>query len=64
MSEFKCPHCHNPINDEEALNCLFCGESLERDTGFLSRMRYPGPKGIIFIVVMIVVISFILLVLK
>ncbi len=25
-----CPHCKNPINDEEALLCLYCGESLNR----------------------------------
>ncbi len=64
MTELKCPHCGNPIYDEEALNCLYCGLSLERDTGFLSRLRYPGPRGIILLIVMLIVISFIMLLLR
>ncbi|MCK4994009.1 MAG: hypothetical protein KAS13_03020 [Candidatus Omnitrophica bacterium] len=62
MSEFKCPHCDNPINDEEALNCLYCGLGLERDTGFLSRLRYPGPRIIVLMIIMFIIISFILLI--
>ncbi|MCG2712012.1 MAG: hypothetical protein L6416_06780 [Candidatus Omnitrophica bacterium] len=64
MTESKCPHCNNPICDVEALNCLYCGQSLERDTGFLSRLRYPGPRGIVFLIVMLIVISFIMLMLR
>ncbi len=30
MATYICPHCKNPINDDEALLCLFCGESLNR----------------------------------
>ena len=61
MAEFKCPHCNNPINDDEALNCLYCGEGLERDTGFLSRLRYPSPRSIFLGVVIVIIISFVLL---
>ena len=25
-----CPHCGNPVFDEDALLCHFCGESLQR----------------------------------
>ena len=64
MSEFKCPHCNKPIYDGEALNCLYCGESLDRDTGFLSRVRYPGPKLIGFLVIIFIIVSFLLLIVK
>jgi len=37
--EYTCPHCHKPIYDDNALLCLFCGESLERTVGFLGTMR-------------------------
>ncbi len=63
MAKFKCPHCNNPINDEAALNCLYCGESLERDTGFLSRLRYPAPRIIVWVGVILIIISFIMLIL-
>ena len=64
MAEFKCPYCNNPIYDQDALHCLYCGRSLERDTGFLSRLRYPGPRIIVFTVIMVIVISFIMLILR
>ena len=41
MSEHICPHCHNPIYDDDALLCHFCGESLMRPgSGLLGRMKY------------------------
>jgi predicted amidophosphoribosyltransferase len=48
-----CPHCQKPIEDDEALLCLYCGESL----------RSPAPffwKGIIALAV---AIAFFLLIL-
>ena len=61
MSKFICPNCNNPIYDDDALNCLYCGESLNRDTGFLSLMKN---KSILFFVGIILLISFILLVVR
>ena len=62
MSELQCPHCHKPIYDIDALNCLYCGKTLECNTGFLSRLRYPGPKIIFVIVIIFVIISFLILI--
>lgn len=64
MNKYHCPHCQQPIYDHDALNCLFCGESLQRDTGLMSRMRYIRPKVVIFFIVVITLLSFLILVLK
>ena len=38
-----CPHCKNSVEDEEALFCHFCGESLQRASrGILGKMRYSN----------------------
>lgn len=54
LAEIICPHCQNPIYDEEALLCHFCGNSLRRKTqGVLSQLRYGVPLvwwGVVFIV--------------
>lgn len=40
-----CPHCGNPIFDEEALLCHFCGKSLQRaGQGFLGKIRYANHR--------------------
>ena len=47
-----CPHCGNPVFDEDALLCHFCGESLQRAAdrlplggqGFLGRIRYANRR--------------------
>lgn len=45
MAGYTCPHCGNPIFDEEALLCHFCGESLQRaGGGFLSKIRYANNR--------------------
>ena len=61
MSEYICPHCQKPINDEDALLCLYCGESLKRGVGFLGKIKYPAPRLIIIVLVSLVVLSFIIL---
>ncbi len=39
MSERICPHCKNPITDEDALLCHFCGESLgRRSSGVMGKL--------------------------
>ena len=62
-----CPHCHNTIDDEDALLCHFCGESLNRaGDGFLSQIRY-GSGGnystILWVgIVVVVILGFVLMV--
>jgi hypothetical protein len=62
MAEYICPHCKNPINDDEALRCLYCGESLERKIGFMGGIKYFTPKAVLVLVVLLVLLSFIALV--
>ena len=64
MPEFICPHCKNPIYDDEALTCLYCGESLNRDIGFMGKIKYSWFNMIINLVALIAIISFILLILR
>lgn len=61
MSEYICPHCKKPIYDDDALLCLYCGESLNRGVGFMGRIKYPNPKTIIIIAIILVLSSFIIL---
>ena len=64
MSEYVCPHCKKPIYDEEALLCLYCGETLNRSIGFMGKLKYPTPRIIAIIVVVSVLLCFILLMIK
>ena len=64
MEEYSCPHCNNPIYDEEALSCLYCGESLKRDIGFMVKIKYSQFNTIAIVVALIVAISFILLIIR
>ena len=61
MAEYICPNCGKPIYDDEALLCLYCGESLRRGGGFLGRLRYPHHQVIVVVVVAIVLLSFMLM---
>jgi len=61
MSEYICPNCKKPIYDDDALLCLYCGESLRRAAGFLGKIKYPRHKLVIITVVIILLISFALL---
>ena len=62
MAEHICPHCKNPIYDDEALLCLYCGENLNRSVGFMGRIKYPTPKIIAVIAVCVVLLAFIVLI--
>ena len=59
--KIRCPHCHNTIEDDEALLCLFCGESLKRGIGFLGKLRRGAPETVLGAVVFLLLISFLLL---
>lgn len=64
MSEYICPHCQQPIYDDEALLCLYCGQGLNRAVGFMGKLKYPKPKIIIVIIVALVLVSFMILMIK
>jgi ribosomal protein S27E len=61
MAEIQCPQCKQIIYDEDALNCLYCGESLNLKTGFMSFMQ---SKAVIGFIALIVLLSFGLLVFR
>ncbi len=63
MSEYTCPHCQQPIYDDEALLCLYCGRSLNRPVGLLGKLKYPKPKAVIIFIVLLAIVSFLLLIL-
>jgi hypothetical protein len=57
-----CPHCKNPIYDEDALLCHFCGESLSRASkGFIGKIRYSNKQVAWFFAVFVVLAAFVLL---
>ncbi len=64
MSEYICPHCQQPIYDDEALLCLYCGQSLNRCVGFMGKLKYPKPKIIIVIIAALVLVSFMVLMIR
>jgi len=64
MSEYICPHCKKPIYDDDALLCLYCGESLNRDVGTLGKMKYAKPRIIGFIVLTFIILAFLFLMMK
>jgi len=64
VSEYLCPHCRKPVYDEEALLCLYCGESLNRGAGFMGKLKYPKRKMILAVFVILVLLSFLILMLR
>jgi len=65
MTEYICPNCKSPINDDEALLCHFCGESLQRSNkGLLGNMKYGQQRIFWFFVIILVLLGFILLYLR
>ena len=62
MPDMVCPHCKNPIYDEEALLCHFCGNSLGRQSsGAMGNMRGAGMKWVVLAVLAVTILSFILI---
>jgi len=56
MPEVICPQCQNPIYDEEALSCHFCGSSLSRaSSGFLGALRGGSLKWILMVVAVMII---------
>jgi len=56
MHELMCPHCGRAIHDDDALSCLFCGESLNRTIGFMASLcQFPCKAvSIVFVVLMVI----------
>ena len=62
MAEFTCPHCKQPIYDDEALLCHFCGESLKHvSNSGLGKVQGVGSKWFVIAIVFIVIASFVIL---
>jgi len=64
MSEIICPHCGNPIDDEDALLCLYCGNSLKRKIGLMGRMKNSLPAAALILVILVVIFAFVLLMIR
>lgn len=63
MEEFtKCPNCHKPTPSEN-LNCIYCGEVLNRPVGILSGLRYSWHGWIAALIALAVIVGFLLLIL-
>jgi len=64
MEKITCPHCNNPIYDDEALSCLYCGQSLHRDIGVFGKMKYSqsNPFWIIGVgaIITIIIVMFLI----
>jgi predicted amidophosphoribosyltransferase len=61
MPDLICPHCKNPIYEEDALLCHFCGNSLNRSSsGFMGKMRGAGMKWVWLTLVALALLAFIL----
>ena len=62
MQGYRCPHCGNPIFDEEALLCHFCGESLQRaGKGFLGKIRYADHRILWYFLALLVLCGLVFL---
>ena len=59
MVEMICPHCKNPVYDEEALLCHFCGNSLRRGGGgLLSGFKYGSWRFLWIGVILLLLLAF------
>lgn len=61
MTEYTCPHCKQPIYDDEALSCLFCGESLQREIGVFGKLKYGSWSIALGVVVALALIALMVL---
>ena len=65
MPEHICPHCRQPIHDDDALLCHFCGESLNRPgSGITGWMRGASglKKWVLVWIVVVMILGFLFLV--
>ncbi|MBU4377274.1 MAG: zinc-ribbon domain-containing protein [Candidatus Omnitrophica bacterium] len=64
MSEHICPNCKEPNHDDDALLCIYCGESLRRESGIIGRMKYTHHKSIFVTAIILIVLAFCVLMLR
>ena len=64
MPEYICPNCGKPVYDNEALLCLYCGDSLKRSVGFMGRFKYPTPRVMLAIAIALLLLAFLLLMIR
>ncbi len=55
MAEYICPNCKKPIYDDDALLCLYCGESLRRGGHFFQQ------RAVLIFAVILLILSFLAL---
>jgi hypothetical protein len=61
VSERICPHCCNPIYDDDALLCHFCGNSVGTgSSGAMGLMRGAGMKVFLTVLACLLVLGMIL----
>ena len=58
-----CPSCKKPNYDDDALLCIYCGESLHRESSILGSMKYSHHKIIFIAAVVLIVLAFAVLML-
>ncbi|MDP3790209.1 MAG: hypothetical protein Q8R48_07400 [Candidatus Omnitrophota bacterium] len=63
MPEHICPKCKKPSHDDDSLLCLYCGESLHRESGILGGMKYSHHKIIFIAAVILIILAFAVLML-
>jgi hypothetical protein len=65
MPDVMCPHCKNPVYDEDALLCHFCGQSLGRvSRGLLGAMRGAGMKWAGVTIALVLILGTILVMMR
>ncbi len=65
MREIICPSCKNPIYDDEALLCHFCGGSLGKSsTGALGKMTGASGKWLAVTVIGLLLLAFVVLIFR
>ena len=61
MSPVICPNCRNPVDDEDALLCHFCGGSLAKiSSGILGAMRAGGMRWVLITIGLLLILAFLL----
>lgn len=61
VSERVCPHCRNPIYDDEALLCHFCGNSVGAgSSGAMGFMRAGAMRVVLIVLACLLALAMIL----
>ncbi|MEA3328979.1 MAG: hypothetical protein U9Q08_04585 [Candidatus Omnitrophota bacterium] len=55
---FYCPHCKQPLYDQDALRCLYCGERLDVKAGPSSIITWRKARFFVALLVLLVILAF------